>query len=36
MAEQHAQYLGLEYQYVHTGLGNVARGISEKIVQWQS
>jgi len=36
MAEQHAQYLGLEYQYVHTGLGNVARGISEKVIQWQS
>ena len=36
MAEQHAQYLGLEYQYVHTGLGNVAREISEKVIQWQS
>ncbi|MEE8345170.1 MAG: DUF1638 domain-containing protein [Woeseiaceae bacterium] len=36
LAEQHAQYLGLEYQYVHTGLGNVARGISEKVIQWQS
>jgi len=36
LAEQHAQYLGLEYQYVHTGLDNVAREISEKVIHWQN
>jgi len=36
LAENHAQYLGLEYQFVHTGLDNVAREISEKVIQWQS
>jgi hypothetical protein len=36
LAERHAQYLDLEYQYVHTGLDNVAREISEKVIQWQN
>jgi len=36
MAEQHAQYLGLDYQYVYTGLDNVARELSEKVIQWQN
>ena len=36
MAEQHARYLDLDYQYVYTGLDSVAREISEKVVQWQN
>jgi len=36
MAEHHAQYLDLEYQFVHTGLDNVAREITEKVIQWQN
>ncbi len=35
LAEQHAQYLGLDYQYIHTGLQNVNHELTEKIVQWQ-
>jgi len=35
MAEQYARYLGLDYQYVHTGLDSVAREISEKVIQWE-
>lgn len=36
MAEQHARYLGLDYQCVHTGLDNVAREISEMVIRWQN
>ena len=36
LAKQHARYLGLEYQHIHTGLGNVGREIKEHVIQWQS
>jgi hypothetical protein len=36
MAEQHAQYLDLEYRQVHTGLGKVARELTEKVIQWRN
>jgi hypothetical protein len=36
MAKQHAQYLGLDYQHIHTGLGNVTRELTEKVIQWQN
>ncbi len=36
MAEQHAEYLGLEYQRVHTGLEHVGSEILEKVIQWQN
>ena len=36
MAEQHASYLGLDYECVYTGLDNVGREISEKVIQWQN
>jgi len=36
MAEQQAGYLGLDYERVYTGLGNVSQEVSEKVVQWQS
>ena len=36
LAEQHADYLGLDYQHVHTGLDPVARQFTEKVIQWQS
>ncbi len=36
MAEQHAQYLGLDYQFVHTGLDNVAHELTEKVIRWQN
>ena len=36
MAEEHARYLGLDYQHVHTGLSRVADEISEKLIQWQN
>jgi hypothetical protein len=34
LAEQHAQYLGLQYEHRHTGLGNVEHEIREHTVQW--
>ncbi len=34
LAEEHAQYLGLEYQHIHTGLGNVEQHIKEHTVRW--
>lgn len=34
LAEDHAQYLGLEYEHVHTGLGNVEHEIKEHTVRW--
>ncbi len=34
-AQAHADYLGLEYVYHHTGLNPVAHNFSEKIIQWQ-
>jgi len=34
LAEEHAQYLGLEYQHKHTGLGNVEHAIKEHAVRW--
>jgi hypothetical protein len=36
MAEQHAGYLGLDYERVYTGLDNVDRDITEKVIRWQS
>lgn len=36
MARQWADYLGLEYEHRHTGLGPVGRDIGEHVVQWQS
>ncbi len=36
MAEQYAQYLGLDYQCVHTGLDNVAHELTEKVIRWQN
>jgi hypothetical protein len=36
LAEQHANYLGLEYQRVHTGLEPVGSEILEKVIQWQN
>ena len=34
LAEEHAQYLGLQYEHRHTGLGNVEHAIKEHTVQW--
>ncbi len=34
LAEQHAQYLGLQYEHRHTGLGNVEHHIKEHTVRW--
>lgn len=36
MAEQHAGYLGLDYERVYTGLDHVGHDISEKVIQWQN
>lgn len=36
MAEQHAGYLGLEYERIHTGLDHVGHDITEKVVRWQN
>lgn len=36
MAEQHAAYLGLDYERVYTGLDKIAHEISEKVIQWQN
>ena len=36
MAEQHAGYLGLDYERVYTGLEHVGHDISEKVVRWQN
>jgi len=36
MAEQHADFLGLDYERVYTGLDNVGHDIAEKVIQWQS
>jgi hypothetical protein len=36
MAEQHAKYLDLDYQFENTGLGNIAREFTEKVVHWQN
>ena len=34
LAEEHAEYLGLEYEHRHTGLGNVERELEEHTVRW--
>lgn len=34
LAQEHAQYLGLQYEHRHTGLGNVEHEIKEHNVQW--
>ncbi len=34
-AQQHANYLGLEYERRHTGLGNLQQQMKEHVVQWQ-
>jgi len=34
LAEEHARYLGLQYEHRHTGLGNVEQQIKEHTVQW--
>ena len=34
LAEEHAQYLGLEYVHKHTGLGNIEHEIKEHTVRW--
>jgi hypothetical protein len=36
MAEQHANFLGLDYEYVYTGLDHVNYDLSEKVIQWQN
>jgi len=35
MAEGHARFLGLEYQYHFTGSGHVERHLKEQVVRWQ-
>jgi len=34
-ARKHAEFLGLEYQHEHTGLGAVEKNIREQVVQWR-
>ena len=34
-AKRHADYLGLEYIYHHTGLNPVAEEFSEKVIEWR-
>ena len=36
MAREHAAWLGLDYEYVQTGLGHVARNLSEKLIKWRN
>ena len=36
MAAQHADYLGLDYAQIYTGLDNVSHEFSEKVIQWQN
>ncbi len=36
MAKQHARYLGLDYQRVDTGMGNLGSELTEKVIQWQN
>ena len=36
MAQEHAAWLGLDYEYVFTGLDPVNRSLSESIVQWRN
>jgi hypothetical protein len=33
-ARAHAEYLGLEFEHRHTGLGNVDNALNERVVQW--
>jgi len=35
MAEEHARFLGLEYQYHFTGFGHVEQQLKEQVVRWQ-
>ena len=35
MAEEHARFLGLEYQYHFTGSGHVEQHLKEQVVRWQ-
>ena len=34
LAEQHADYLGLEFEQIHTGLENLADQFEEKVIRW--
>ena len=36
MAKAHADYLGLEYVHMYTGLGSVEKSLKEQIVQWRN
>jgi hypothetical protein len=36
MAREHADWLGLDYEYLHTGLDHVGRNLSERIIQWRN
>ena len=35
-ARAHAEYLGLEYSHVHTGLAPVGNNIREQVVEWRN
>jgi hypothetical protein len=36
LARRHAEWLGLDYEYVFTGLDKVNRDLTESIVQWRN
>jgi len=36
MAKEHAEYLGLEYMRMHTGLDAVDKNLQEQVVQWRN
>ncbi len=36
MAKQHAAYLGLDYEYVYTGLNQVGDQLAEHVIQWRN
>ena len=36
LARQHAEWLGLDYEYVFTGLDHVNRDLTESIIQWRN
>jgi hypothetical protein len=35
-ARAHAQYLGLDYEHIHTGLAPVDNNMKEHAVQWRN
>ena len=36
MAEDHANYLGLEFVHKHTGLDSIEKNLQEQVVQWRN